>query len=207
MTASPHSLRHACRHRLAGRRFGRLGAGAVLHRSGLRRRRCRRCPGATASRSAGPARPIPGSRWRPSPIRPKSCWAPPPTASSTCSPVLRPAGSRRGWCSNTTRRPTSGRRRSRCRCSHHVAFACLNNKIYAFGGFKLPEAGPGGLGPGQQRLGIRPGDRRVEGAGADADQARRGRGRRRRQDLRDRRRQLAAWRHREWNPSARARTT
>src|SRR5262252_4337037 len=26
--------------------------------------------------------------------------------------------------------------------SHHVAFASLNDKIYAFGGFKLPESGP-----------------------------------------------------------------
>jgi N-acetylneuraminic acid mutarotase len=26
--------------------------------------------------------------------------------------------------------------------SHHVAFASLNNKIYAFGGFKLPDSGP-----------------------------------------------------------------
>ena len=26
--------------------------------------------------------------------------------------------------------------------SHHVAFTTLNDKIYAFGGFKLPESGP-----------------------------------------------------------------
>src|SRR5262249_60239020 len=26
--------------------------------------------------------------------------------------------------------------------SHHVAFASLNNKIYAFGGFVLPQSGP-----------------------------------------------------------------
>ena len=26
--------------------------------------------------------------------------------------------------------------------SHHIAFATLNDKIYAFGGFKLPDTGP-----------------------------------------------------------------
>jgi N-acetylneuraminic acid mutarotase len=31
--------------------------------------------------------------------------------------------------------------------SHHVAFASLNDKIYAFGGFTLPEAGPPGWSP------------------------------------------------------------
>jgi N-acetylneuraminic acid mutarotase len=31
--------------------------------------------------------------------------------------------------------------------SHHVAFASLNNKIYAFGGFTFPESGPPGWNP------------------------------------------------------------
>jgi N-acetylneuraminic acid mutarotase len=31
--------------------------------------------------------------------------------------------------------------------SHHVAFASLDNKIYAFGGFALPESGPAGWSP------------------------------------------------------------
>ena len=46
--------------------------------------------------------------------------------------------------------------------SHHVAFASLNDKIYAFGGFTLPEAGPPGVDPDQQCLGIRS-ERRMNG--------------------------------------------
>jgi hypothetical protein len=58
------------------------------------------------------------------------------------------------------------------------------------------------LGPDRQFLGIRPRGGFMEGTGANADQARRGRrGRRQWQNLRGRRRQLAAWRDRERNPS------
>ena len=39
--------------------------------------------------------------------------------------------------------------------SHHVAFASLNDKIYAFGGFTLRTAGPPGMEPDRQCLGIR----------------------------------------------------
>src|SRR2546422_6804340 len=35
--------------------------------------------------------------------------------------------------------------------SHHIAFATLNDKIYAFGGFKLPDAGPAAWEPLDQR--------------------------------------------------------
>jgi len=39
--------------------------------------------------------------------------------------------------------------------SHHVALTELNGKIHAFGGFVLPPSGAG-MGPDQQRLGVRP---------------------------------------------------
>jgi len=55
--------------------------------------------------------------------------------------------------------------------SHHVSFTEYKGKIYAFGGFVLPQSGrpPGS---DRQRLGVRPRHRQLEGARAAADQAR-----------------------------------
>ncbi len=57
--------------------------------------------------------------------------------------------------------------------AHHVAFATLNDKIYAFGGFNLPASGPPAWNPLDNAWEYDPGGRYLEGARADADQARR----------------------------------
>ena len=59
-------------------------------------------------------RPIPGPRARRSRKHRRKCSARPPAASSTSSPALRRAGSRRRWCSNTIPPPINGSRSGRC---------------------------------------------------------------------------------------------
>ena len=71
---------------------------------------------------------------------------------------------------------------------HHQAMVEYQGKIYMFGGFVFPSTRRW-LGAGRQRVGVRPGRRLVEGAGAAADEARFSRRRRSgRQDLLHRRR-------------------
>ncbi len=67
--------------------------------------------------------------------------------------------------------------------SHHVAFAEYQGRNLWIWRLRAAGVGAARLGPDRQFLGIRPGDRHLEGAGPDADQARRrGRRRHRRQD-------------------------
>ena len=60
--------------------------------------------------------------------------------------------------------------------SHHVAFTEYRGKMYAFGGFVLPQSGPPAVGAHRQRLGIRSRRGQLEGARSRADEARLARG-------------------------------
>ena len=156
------------------------------------------------SAPAARPRPIPGSRARHSRKRRRKC-----SGATAGGKLYVFAGLAPGW------KPKAHGLRIRSRiqsmgeedapmrlASHHVAFATLNNKIYAFGGFTLPEP--------VRRPGTRsnnaweydPATDEWKELAPHADQARRRGGRcRQRQDLRHRRRQLAARRHRKRHPS------
>ncbi len=61
--------------------------------------------------------------------------------------------------------------------SHHVAFTTYKDKIYAFGGFVLPESGPPGWVPINNAWEYDPAADTWKGACSDAEQARFGVGR------------------------------